>query len=141
VNQSLFGWNFVAIRHDAVDATHDVGQGGAAVTTLAVYGHGRFGSVTAAFGRHTPPVPTEQIIGTVVQQGMPIMDAGDTGISFHNHLHMHVIVDPGGGYLTFGGSNSPGVTLPFVFSDADVGGDGVLRRFSFYNSSNTRRLA
>ena len=31
------------------------------------------------------------------------MDAGDTGISFHNHLHMHVVEpDPGGGYLRLG---------------------------------------
>ena len=30
-----------------------------------------------------------------VKRGMPIMLAGSTGISFNNHLHMHVIPDPG----------------------------------------------
>ena len=71
---------------------------------------------------------------------MPIMDAGDTGISFHNHLHMHVVPDPGpgasGDYRDFGGN---GDTLPFVFSDEDAPSDGVLKHFDWYHSSNTRK--
>ena len=89
--------------------------------------------MSAAFGRHTPPVPTANIVGTPVKQGMPIMDAGSTGISFHNHLHMHVVPDPVGG----GGT---GNTIPFVFSDPDTG-DGALTHFNFYTSANVRRTS
>jgi hypothetical protein len=141
VTQQTYGWNFVAIRHDTPVTGHDVGQGGTPVTTIGVYGHGQNGSVTAAFARHSPAVPTNAIIGSTVVPGMPIMLAGDTGISFHNHLHMHVVVDTIAGamprgYLGFGGSNNPGVTLPFVFSD--VGGNGVPWHFDWYLSGNTR---
>ena len=89
--------------------------------------------MSAAFGRHTPPVPTGSIVGTKVKQGMPIMDAGCTGISFHNHLHMHVVPAPVGG----GGT---GNTIPFVFSDPDTGGSGNPTHFNFYTSANVRRL-
>jgi len=150
VIQNLFGWNFIAIRHD-VDETlaalaaphaHDKGLGGNPLTTVATYGHGFPGSVTAAFARHNPPVATEAIVDAKVKQGMPIMLAGDTGISFHNHLHMHVVGDPAIGkpapfdYRDFGGTDD---TIPFVFSDPDAPSDGVLRHFKWYTSSNTRR--
>ena len=135
-------WNYIAIRHD-VDNTgaptgadaQDQGPGGGTITTVSVYGHGRTNSVSAAFARHTPPVPTGSIIGTKVKQGMPIMDAGSTGISFHNHLHMHVIPDPGPPYGS--GFNGAGNTIPFVFSDAG----GELSHFNFYSSGNVRRLS
>jgi hypothetical protein len=152
VSQVAPGWNFVVIRHDLDDAlnpagpisTYDVGPGGLGLT-CAVYGHGRTGSVTAAFGRQTRtglPPATPAIIGTQVKRGMPIMDAGDTGISFHNHLHMHVVPDPGSRYSTFGGVRAPAsVTIPFVFSDSDVDDDGVCRHFTFYTSSNQRVLS
>ena len=133
-------WNYIAIRHDIDDTgaaippdAQDQGPGGGTIRTVAVYGHGRTGSVSAAFGRHTPPVPTANIVGTPVKQGMPIMDAGSTGISFHNHLHMHVVPDPVGG----GGT---GNTIPFVFSDPDTG-DGALTHFNFYTSANVRRTS
>ena len=70
------------------------------------------------------------------------MRAGDTGISFHNHLHMHVVPDPAIGatppfdYRTYGGA---GNTLPYVFSDGP--GDGVLTHFNWYVSGNTRRTS
>ena len=66
------------------------------------------------------------------------MDAGSTGISFHNHLHMHVIPDPGPPYNSF---NGVGNTIPFVFSDPDTGGDGNPTHFNFYKSANVRRLS
>ena len=56
-----------------------------------------------------------------VKQGMPIMLAGSTGISFNNHLHMHVIPDPeqrsAHSYRQdfIGNGNS----MPFVFADVD----------------------
>ena len=95
--------------------------------------------VTLAVTR--PDGSIEQVrVGTALKQGMPIMDAGDTGSSFHNHLHMHVVPDPGpgasGDYRDFGGN---GDTLPFVFSDEDAPSDGVLKHFDWYHSSNTRK--
>ncbi len=138
IEQTIFGWNFIVIKHDVAVADHDVGQGGAAIPTVAVYGHGMPGSVSAAFQLHNPPVPTAAILGHPVKQGMPIMLAGDTGVSFHNHLHMHVVEDPGGPYTGFGGN---GNTIPFVFSDEDVPGDGVLKHFDWYRSANLRTQA
>ena len=142
-------WNYIAIRHDVDDNgnplaapdAQDLGAAGAPHFTVAVYGHGRFGSVSAAFARHNPPVATNAIRGSTVKQGMPIMDAGCTGISFHNHLHMHVIPDlgpPGAAYNNFNGA---GNTIPFVFSDPDTGGSGNPTHFNFYTSSNVRRLS
>jgi hypothetical protein len=144
VTQRLFSWNFIAIKHDvdeslaaAVPHAHDLGLGGGTpIPTVAVYGHGLPGSVTAAFGDHLPAVPTAAIVGTKVRQGMPIMRAGDTGISFNNHLHLHVVPDPGGDYRVYGGW---GDTIPFVFSDEDAPSNGVLKHFTFYTSGNTRR--
>ncbi|MGZ4334859.1 MAG: hypothetical protein ACXVRJ_11390 [Gaiellaceae bacterium] len=144
VEQRLFSWNFIAIKHDvdeslaaAAPHAHDLGLGGGTpIPTVAVYGHGMPGSITSAFASHLPAVPTEAIVGTHVKQGMPIMLAGDTGISFNNHLHMHVVPDPGGDYRKYGGW---GDTIPFVFSDEDAPSDGVLKHFTFYKSGNTRR--
>ena len=144
VTQTLFSWNFIAIKHDvdeslaaAAPHAHDLGLGGGTpIPTVAVYGHGMPGSITAAFGDHLPAVPTAAIVGTKVKQGMPIMRAGDTGISFNNHLHLHVVPDPGGDYRAYGGW---GDTIPFVFSDEDAPSNGVLKHFTFYTSGNTRR--
>jgi hypothetical protein len=144
VEQRLFSWNFIAIKHDvdeslaaASPGAHDLGLGGGTpIPTVAVYGHGLPGSITSAFALHLPAVPTEAIVGTAVKQGMPIMLAGDTGISFNNHLHMHVVPDPAIDYRTYGGW---GDTIPFVFSDEDAPSDGVLKHFTFYKSGNTRR--
>ena len=133
VQQIAPSWNVVVIRHDLdTPHAHDIGQGGAAVATLAVYGHGRNGSVSAAFLRHSPQVQTANILGTQVQRGEPIMFAGDTGISFHNHLHMHIVQDPGPPYGVFQSGN----TIPFVFKDIDD--DGVPWHFTWYTSGNSR---
>jgi hypothetical protein len=147
IRQKTYGWNFVAVRHTTPNTDHDKGLGGAAVGTVAVYGHGRTGSVGDAFGGLTHPVAPEAIMGATVTRGMPIMRAGDTGVSFHNHLHMHVIADPNpgddpgrGGWLSFGGLGSPAVTIPFVFADEDVGNGGVPTHFNWYTSSNPRTL-
>jgi hypothetical protein len=140
-DQTGGAWNYIAIQHDVDDSgakigsdPQDQGPGGGLIKTVAVYGHGRNGSVSAAFARHVPPVPTGSILNSQVKQGMPIMDAGCTGISFHNHLHMHVVPAPLGG----GGT---GNTIPFVFSDADTGGSGNPTHFNFYTSANVRRLS
>jgi hypothetical protein len=134
-------WNFIAIRHDVDDAgnalapnpDHDRGPGGTVVTTYALYGHGRYGSVRAAFNARG--VAPDAIIGTAVKRGHLIMKAGSTGVSFHNHVHLDVRKGPAAG--------SPirwstlGQTIPFVFSDCRED-DGRPRRLNFYSSSNTR---
>ena len=141
-NKTGGDWNYIVILHDLDESGNkllqpdpqDMLAGGTTGFTVAVYGHGRFGSVSAAFARHNPPVPTNAIKGSPVKQGMPIMDAGCTGISFHNHLHMHVVPAPVGG----GGT---GNTIPFVFSDPDTGDSGNPTHFNFYTSANVRRLS
>ena len=71
------------------------------------------------------------------------MRAGSTGVSFHNHLHLHVVPGPdpastpGTGPLPIVEENDLGnYTLPFVFADAP--GDGVLKNLRWYRSANTR---
>ena len=133
-------WNFVMIRHDVAVADHDKEAGGVATTTFAAYGHGRNGSVRTAFAARG--IAANAIIGTVVNQGDVIMQAGDTGISFHNHLHMHVLAS------TTSTPASPPIkrstlsdyTLPFVFSKAEashvIAPDGVLQKLTWYKSDN-----
>jgi hypothetical protein len=73
------------------------------------------------------------------------MLAGDTGISFHNHLHMHVVAGPappaappvpGTGAV----SNLPLQTIPFVFREVTnlFGTDGVPQALTYYTSDNPR---
>ena len=70
------------------------------------------------------------------------MHAGDVGVSFHNHLHMHVQGS------TAGTPAAPPIrsdqltpyTLPFVFREARhiIGRDGVLKYLTWYKSDNER---
>ncbi len=140
------GWNFVTVRHDSAVAGHDRDQGGAAVTTYATYGHGATDGVRSLWLSLYSKAP-DQIIGSRVQRGNPLMQAGCTGVSFHNHLHLHVRSGPAAPAVTPGppvtGTNplvGPSAlnnyTLPFVFGDAP--GDGVLKNLSWYASDNPR---
>lgn len=134
VDDTTGPWNNIIIRHDvdddgnpvAPDAVHDLDAGGTPVVTFAVYGHGRQNGVTAAFARWATPVPTASIVGTQVKRGQPIMLAGDTGNSWYNHCHMHILPR----------NASPGYTIPFIYDD--VPGDGVPKALSWYTSTNTR---
>lgn len=134
--------NFVRIRHDQDGgpiAGHDRDENGS-TTTYASYLHGRQGSVEAAFA--TRGITPANIVGSTVDRGDVIMGAGDTGKSFHNHLHLEVHPDNGSG-----GPNR-GVSLPFVFREVgkrheirDLFGllanpAGVPTRFNFYTSEN-----
>jgi len=149
--QSGFGgnltgnWNFVLIRHDTQDPVHDRDQGGAAVFTFAEYGHGQTGGVRAAFALRG--IAPAAIIGTPVQRGQVVMLAGDTGVSFHNHLHLHVRAATAATPVTVIPLAAPitprtlsPYTLPFVFAEAThpLGSDGPLRHLRWYRSQNTR---
>lgn len=106
--------NTIVIRHDTVDNDHDKNPlTGAAQTTFARYLHGAQGSIAEAFGVATGSAA----VNLTVVQGQRIMRSGDTGTSFHNHLHLAVYHDQGGNTRS----------VPFVFSDADnvIGDDGV----------------
>ncbi|MFQ3568443.1 MAG: hypothetical protein SNJ59_15755 [Aggregatilineales bacterium] len=119
-------WNFISIRHTTVDPAHDRTEGGAAVTTIAVYGHGRQGSVRRLFaeklGIDPAAITPAMIVNRPVAQGEPIIECGDTGVSAYNHLHMHIL--PQGGTQ---------LTLPFVFREC-----GVPKSLDSYASQNTR---
>ncbi len=142
-------WNFVMIRHDVdntnaplVDAAgiprqniiHDRGPGPGVnlVWTYGVYGHGRQNSVRNLFGGINP-------IGNFIVRARQIMLAGDTGVSFHNHLHMHVLTGPGPATAPPISRNYNGAlgtqTIPFVFQEID--GDGVPTVLNSYISRNS----
>ncbi len=123
VDSSTANPNRIVIKHATIDAEHD-NFGSGAVQTYSVYLHLAQNGVTNA--PRFAGVPT--IIGTAVAQGDLIALAGDTGKSFHNHLHLHVVPDDGAG-------NPSGVfAIPFVFDD--VSGDGVPKSLTWYRSGN-----
>jgi hypothetical protein len=99
--------------------------------TLALTG-GQVVWVDAAGNQINDPA-TGNPVPVTVARGQPIMLAGDTGTSFFNHLHMHVL--PGSAGPTSTNANDD-YTVPFVFQDVD--GDGVCQTFSWYESQNTR---
>ncbi|MCG8313356.1 MAG: M23 family metallopeptidase [Pseudomonadales bacterium] len=137
------GWNYIIIRHDATESTevreaHDTYHDNNTYITYAIYGHGRQNGVTEAFQeRGVMDGPLHQ----TVAQGDAIMKAGNTGESFHNHLHMEIktrmephagAVDGDEVHITTGNFSSD--TMPFVFADVD--GDGVVKSLTFYTSEN-----
>lgn len=130
-DSSTGAWNVLIIRHATIDPVHDdFGQG--PVQTYAVYGHLAQNGVTRApiFGGTSPGQESVTAgTGTAVATGDIIALAGDTGMSFHNHLHMHILPDNGAG--------QPNVAfaIPFVFQDAP--GDGNLKSTTWYRSGNS----
>jgi hypothetical protein len=140
------GANFVLIRHDRDEAgnllaagtfdPHDVGAGGAGIRTYALYLHGRQGSVQEAFGSRG--IPPGAIMGAAVRRGDWIIRCGDTGISFHNHLHMDVGPGPDVGTPPPVALAAVGNSVPFVFRDVENtirGTDGVPHKLNFYTST------
>ena len=57
------------------------------------------------------------------------MEAGDTGVSAYNHLHMHVI----GIFTTHGRDPHRSFTIPFVYKD-----EGQAKAMNYYTSTNER---
>jgi hypothetical protein len=136
-------WNFITIRHDSANGDHDKDQGGASTTTYATYGHGATNGVRSLWQTLYGKGPA-QIIGSRVTRGNPVMQAGSVGVSFHNHLHLHVQggpavpvpAEPIGPNQLVTPNQLTQYTLPFVFNDA--GGDGVLQHLTWYKSDNPR---
>lgn len=126
-NHSTGEWNSLVVRHATIDPVHD-DFGAGPVQTYSVYGHLAKDGVTnaPAFGG-IAPTPTV----TPVNRGELIALADDTGTSFHNHLHLHVVPDDGTGQPDL---NAPSRTIPFVFGD--VPGDGVPTSTTWYRSGN-----
>jgi hypothetical protein len=126
-------WNYIRIRHDTIH-DHDRDQSNANVITYATYGHGTFQSVREIWaeklGRDVSTITRADIVNKTVQQGEPIMKAGDTGRSAYNHLHMHVKPQAGGSQGDY--------TIPFVFADVDED-DGRPRSLNAYESDNERK--
>ena len=113
--------NTIVIRHATIDPEHD-DFGNGPVQTYSRYLHLATNGVTTAprfAGGGT-------IVGTAVAQGDLIAKAGDTGQSFHNHLHIDIVPDDGTG------NPSDDFAIPFVFED--VGGDGVPKSLTWYRS-------
>jgi hypothetical protein len=153
--------NLVLIRHDIDEDAdpaspyyamgsfhpHDVGLDGVAVRTYGAYLHGRTGSVVELFGARG--IAPEDIIGTRVRRGDPIMRCGNTGKSFHNHLHMAIRPgpdSPGADTPGAGAAANPGVAygsmgdeIPYVFKDVTnfIGTDGVPKKLEWYTSSTS----
>ena len=143
-------WNYIVIRHDRDDAgaplpaahAHDRGAGNVPVVTFAVYGSGRHHSVRESFAARS--IPESNIVGHAVARGEQIMRAGNTGRSFHNHLHMHVHQGelgspPGSPFFSVADLPDTSFTIPFVFREIKhpvFGTDGVPEVWDFYTSDN-----
>ena len=138
-------WNFIAIRHDRdenrnllpnpINAAYDRDQGGGLTVTYAFYGHGRQGSVRSVFAARG--IAANAIISQPIQRGQRVMLAGDTGRSFHNHLHIHVRPGPPPGQFSTdpGPATKVGVanrTIPITFREVD----DVPRMLNTYTSEN-----
>ncbi|HHG85659.1 MAG TPA: hypothetical protein ENJ82_13000 [Bacteroidetes bacterium] len=126
-DHSTFIQNEIEIKHDRTppDPIHDRDWQEEPVETTAGYLHGAHYSIRHVFA--AIGIPKENIIGTPVDQGSLVMLSGDTGMSFYNHLHMHI--------------SSPGAqTIPWVFRDEDAPDNGVLNDLTWYESSNVPAL-
>lgn len=137
------GWNYIIIRHDGAGSetvrnNHDKYHDSKAYVTYAIYGHGRQNGVSEAFNENG--VAGDPLHKQVVQ-GQPIMKAGNTGVSFHNHLHMQILTRfelhagaVAGNTLNINSTDFSCDTMPFVFNDVDD--DGVVDSLAFYTSKN-----
>lgn len=133
VDSNTANWNVLIIRHATIDPVHD-NFGSGPVQTYSVYGHlAQNGVRNAPLFGGAPPGQESVAAGTgaAVNRGDLIALAGDTGMSFHNHLHLHIVPDTGGGMPDLSANSR---TIPFVFGDAP--GDGNLKSITWYRSGN-----
>jgi hypothetical protein len=131
--------NMIVILHDTNDSVHDDPFGTGPVTTYARYLHGAKNGITDAFASRGLAAPVQESaspgMGTRVHQGDVIMLADDTGLSFHSHLHMDVMMDASGTVVLPSAATGPGtVGIPFVFRE--VRGEGRPMSLTWYESEN-----
>ncbi|MCI5125992.1 MAG: hypothetical protein D3925_16360 [Candidatus Electrothrix sp. AR5] len=118
--------NFIIIQHNTLVPDHDDPFGtGTTMMTYARYWHGAQNGVTNILGSGVIQESTTPRSGTVINQGDPIMEADDTGTSFHSHLHVYVVT----GNASGPGSNS----IPFVFEDVD-NDSGLMKFLTWYRA-------
>lgn len=117
--------NTLSIAHDLTDPVpgHDRDHLSDAILTTAKYVHGAHFGVRHVFA--LMGIPEAFITGSIVDQGMLVMLAGDTGMSWYNHLHMHI-----------GTANAK--SIPWVFGDSNSEIDGILSDLTWYESDNER---
>lgn len=141
------GWNYVVIRHDDSSETalpnplHDRRHEPEPLTTYAQYGHARYLGIVHAFALRG--IPESRIVGSRVRQGDLILLGGNTGRSFFDHLHVHVLGEKEGERPMRGAVQSkigdyPHLTIPFVFNEIRpfIGKNGVPKSLEFYESDN-----
>lgn len=111
--------NFIVIQHNTLVADHDDPLGsGTPVMTFARYLHGAQNGVTNVLGASP--------VGMTINQGDPIMEADDTGTSFHSHLHIYVVMG--------NASGDPGdQSIPIVFEDVDNAA-GLMEFLNWYRA-------
>ena len=91
--------------------------------------------MTAAFGFTPTPENTNPGMGTRVQRGQVIMHANNTGNSAFNHVHVDIRPNVG----TVAARAEADFTIPFVFADPDVEGEGgVPKALNWYESDNQK---
>jgi len=108
------------------------------VGTVCSYGHAMKHFIRRVFpSRLSRPNKTDDwddsdIEGEYIAQGEQIMEAGDTGISAYNHLHMHVtgfIPATTGKDIEY--ERNLILTIPFLYEE-----HGVLKAMDYYTSDN-----
>lgn len=124
-NGSDDGTNYIVIRHDTLDAVHDLGEGGQPIITYARYEHSSPFGIRQAFA--VMGIPETRIIGAKVQAGFPLMRVGKRpGFFNFDFLKVQVFAAAADGVLP---------TIPFVFRDVPDG--GVPKKGKYYTSGNT----
>lgn len=127
-NGSGFGPNYIVIRHDDLDPVHDRGENGEVVFTYARYEHSTPFGIRQAFA--AMGIPEKFILGTRVQQGFPLLRVGKRpGFFNFDYLQVQVSSASTTGFLP---------TIPFVF--AEITGDGVPQKGTYYSSGNTNKM-
>ena len=112
-----------------------------------MYMHGRTDSVRGAFADKlgidfdaiTPADILNAATPVTVKRGDKIMLCGDTGKSFHNHLHMEVRVEKGPrADRVRGFEDDDSFTVPYVFKEVSrfLDTDGVPTKLNYYTSDN-----
>jgi hypothetical protein len=119
---------YIVIRHDYINTEHDLNDFREPKTTYARYENGKPSSIKAAF--QTLGVPSNEIIGTRIQQGCPLMKLGTrSGVFAFDYLQVNV--------SSAVEERLP--SIPFVFKDILT--EGVPEKGKYYLSQNKRNTS